>query len=323
MSTSEKLRCQSNIKQLDGEIFHEDKNKSSKTAKDYQSYVNCTHMICSNLIRSEKLFLALLGQKWILHTSYIEDSVNAGYWLPETNYEWRTWIIKHPNCKYSNRTVNSTPFSDLTANVGVLNDVSLPGKISEGVFEALNRWPHAGDVNPQCSPPFLGWKVAFLVKGKHAPLNKMLLTLGGADPIVTSTAAINKELKGFTSKDTTPFTYAFVCVPEDDSQVGTPIQNDMISKLKECGVPCLSVSFLIHYILYDFTKGQPSLTPFLIPKLATSLPAKTDDSYEKISPTEKKSQRIGSRGRKRKSQGTIKSPVASRGRGKKLRISKK
>ena len=40
------------------------------------------------ILRSEKMLGSAAGGKWVLHPSYIRDSVDEGKWLEETDYEW-------------------------------------------------------------------------------------------------------------------------------------------------------------------------------------------------------------------------------------------
>ena len=49
---------------------------------------NATHMLAVKVSRSEKMLGSVAGGKWVLHPSYVTDSVNAGVWLAEEKYEW-------------------------------------------------------------------------------------------------------------------------------------------------------------------------------------------------------------------------------------------
>jgi topoisomerase (DNA) II binding protein 1 len=48
----------------------------------------CTHLLFDALKRTEKLACGLAAGKWILHTSYLKDSLEAGHFLTEEPYEW-------------------------------------------------------------------------------------------------------------------------------------------------------------------------------------------------------------------------------------------
>merc|ERR1719474_1454689 len=47
-----------------------------------------THMLAVKVSRSEKMLGSVAAGKWVLHPSYVTDSVNAGVWLAEDKYEW-------------------------------------------------------------------------------------------------------------------------------------------------------------------------------------------------------------------------------------------
>jgi len=47
-----------------------------------------THVIASKVSRSEKMLLCIASGRWILHTTYLEDSFKAGKWLQESDYEF-------------------------------------------------------------------------------------------------------------------------------------------------------------------------------------------------------------------------------------------
>lgn len=40
-----------------------------------------THLICPILSRNEKMLASVAAGKWVLHTSYLEDSAKAGHFL--------------------------------------------------------------------------------------------------------------------------------------------------------------------------------------------------------------------------------------------------
>lgn len=41
----------------------------------------CTHLLCSKPARNEKSLSCMAAGKWILHTSYLERSVEQGHFL--------------------------------------------------------------------------------------------------------------------------------------------------------------------------------------------------------------------------------------------------
>ena len=54
--------------------------------QDFKAF--CTHIITNRLTKSEKVLGALATGKWILHPDYIYNSVTAGCWLDEEQYEF-------------------------------------------------------------------------------------------------------------------------------------------------------------------------------------------------------------------------------------------
>ena len=56
------------------------------TSSNYDKSV--THMLATKVSRSEKMLASVAAGKWILHPSYVRDSVKAGHWLEEDKYEW-------------------------------------------------------------------------------------------------------------------------------------------------------------------------------------------------------------------------------------------
>lgn len=66
-----KSKICSQILSLNGEI--------GKIESGYD--VNCTHVLCEKPSRSERIFSSIAAGKWILSLQYIEDSVEAGYFL--------------------------------------------------------------------------------------------------------------------------------------------------------------------------------------------------------------------------------------------------
>jgi len=47
-----------------------------------------THMLTSRVSRSEKMLCSVAAGKWVLHPSYIHDSLKEGKWQDESKYEW-------------------------------------------------------------------------------------------------------------------------------------------------------------------------------------------------------------------------------------------
>ena len=49
---------------------------------------SATHVIAQKISRSEKMLGSIASGKWLLHPSYMVDSLKAGKLLPEDKYEW-------------------------------------------------------------------------------------------------------------------------------------------------------------------------------------------------------------------------------------------
>lgn len=41
----------------------------------------CTHLLCSKPARNEKSLSCMAAGKWVLHTSYLKQSLEAGYFV--------------------------------------------------------------------------------------------------------------------------------------------------------------------------------------------------------------------------------------------------
>jgi hypothetical protein len=76
------------IKALGGEIL---------TSSKFEP--RCTHVVSARPATTEKFLCAVAAGKHILHPSYIEDSFEAGHFLPEEDYEWGT-VIDTCDVKY-------------------------------------------------------------------------------------------------------------------------------------------------------------------------------------------------------------------------------
>jgi len=49
---------------------------------------SCTHLVTVKVNRSERMLGCIASGRWILHPSYVSDSLKAGLWLQEDKYEW-------------------------------------------------------------------------------------------------------------------------------------------------------------------------------------------------------------------------------------------
>ncbi|XP_050100587.1 DNA topoisomerase 2-binding protein 1-A [Anopheles aquasalis] len=76
---SDEMRVQlvQHIQQLNGQV-------ADMTRYD----PSCTHVISNRPNRGEKTLSAIAAGKWVLSTKYIEDSLQAGFFLDEESYEW-------------------------------------------------------------------------------------------------------------------------------------------------------------------------------------------------------------------------------------------
>ncbi|XP_076332687.1 uncharacterized protein LOC143237379 isoform X2 [Tachypleus tridentatus] len=154
-NTNTKLTLIQKLQDLGG-IYYETESFKSTT----------THLICVYPSRSQKFLGACASGIWILTEKFIEDSHNAGRWLPEIDYEWNESLayIKE-GCEKIDTCLLSAPRRLRLA------------RASTG-YKA-----------------FHGWKTAVLLtEKKRLAVYKNLLQCGGATLIPVSLPCPNLQL---------------------------------------------------------------------------------------------------------------------------------
>ena len=51
---------------------------------------SCTHVICPIPVRTEKFMCAMAAGKLLIHSTYIDESAQSGYFLPHENFKWNS-----------------------------------------------------------------------------------------------------------------------------------------------------------------------------------------------------------------------------------------
>ena len=50
-----------------------------------------THLVTSSVAQTEKVVMSVAAGLWLLHPSYVAESLSRGRWLREENFEWAGW----------------------------------------------------------------------------------------------------------------------------------------------------------------------------------------------------------------------------------------
>jgi hypothetical protein len=152
-SEEEQAAAEESILSLGGQVV------GSSSSRTYDPA--CTHLLFEGLKRTEKVACGLAAGKWILHSSYLEDSFAAGHFLAEEPYEWGSGNIGH---------------------TGASNAKS---RVWEG---SARHWREQREQHGR--GPFSGWRVSLYATAKHKmvppiDLCHRLLEAGGATMIST------------------------------------------------------------------------------------------------------------------------------------------
>uniref|UniRef100_K3WPT0 BRCT domain-containing protein n=1 Tax=Globisporangium ultimum (strain ATCC 200006 / CBS 805.95 / DAOM BR144) TaxID=431595 RepID=K3WPT0_GLOUD len=195
---------------------------TSKTGRKFDH--TSTHIICSELKRTEKFVAGCAGGKWILKPSYLEASSAAGHFVDEAPHEWGA-------------TPGDAEFMDLRIWVGApmfWRKARAEGK--PGAFAGWRFLVHAKCV----PPPDMCERVIEASNGIVVPLTK---TLNLAD-IAASAEADKKPLVAL--------------VPAD-----LPARDTWLKKFKAQKMNCINASFLIDYITKNQSK-QPQMDDYRV-----------------------------------------------------------
>ncbi|KAE9156064.1 hypothetical protein PF005_g59 [Phytophthora fragariae] len=169
---------------------------------------NCTHIICSELKRTEKFIAGCAAGKWILKPSYLDACSTAGKFIDEAAHEWGS----HKS-----------------------DQKDIDERIWPGV-SAYWRKERAGG-NPGA---FTGWK--FFIHAKCIPPRDMcerIVLAGGGSVIPLTKSAKFDSL----AKDSTPDAPVVALFPPQ-----VPTRDLWLKKLKTHEIECIKANFLIDYI---------------------------------------------------------------------------
>ena len=50
-----------------------------------------THLITGSVARTEKVVMSAASGLWVLHPSFVTESLSQGRWQEEDNFEWGNW----------------------------------------------------------------------------------------------------------------------------------------------------------------------------------------------------------------------------------------
>ncbi|OWZ24167.1 hypothetical protein PHMEG_000818 [Phytophthora megakarya] len=169
---------------------------------------NCTHIICSELKRTEKFIAGCAAGKWILKPSYLDACSAAGKFVDETAHEWGSH-------KSDNKEID---------------DRIWPAVCSYWRKERTGG--HSG--------AFAGWR--FFIHAKCVPPRDMcerIVVAGGGSVIQLTKSA---DFDGLAKESTAENPVLALFPPE------VPTRDLWMKKLKTHKIECLKAPFLIDYI---------------------------------------------------------------------------
>ncbi|RMX69380.1 hypothetical protein DD238_001320 [Peronospora effusa] len=169
---------------------------------------NCTHIICSELKRTEKFIAGCAAGKWILKPSYLDACAAAKKFVNEAAHEWGSH-------KSDNKDIDS--------------------RIWPEVCEYWRKERTGGHPGA-----FAGWR--FFIHAKCTPPREMcgrIVLAGGGSVIPLTKSADFDNL----AKESTPETPVVALFPPE-----VPTRDLWLKKLKTHNIECLKANFLIDYI---------------------------------------------------------------------------
>ncbi|TDH64999.1 uncharacterized protein CCR75_006055 [Bremia lactucae] len=178
----------------------------SKFGRVYDS--NCTHIICSELKRTEKFVAGCAAGKWILKPSYLEASSVAGIFLDEIDFEW--------GCQKSDcQNIDTRIWPEVC-----------------GYWRKKRASGHPG--------AFSNWR--FLVHAKCVPPRDMCerIILAGGGSVIPLTKSVDFNSL---SKESTSEAPVVALVPPEE-----PLRDMWMKKFKMHDIECIKASFLIDCI---------------------------------------------------------------------------
>ncbi|KAH7479333.1 DNA topoisomerase 2-binding protein 1-B [Phytophthora ramorum] len=169
---------------------------------------NCTHIICSELKRTEKFIAGCAAGKWILKPSYLEACATAEKFVDEAAHEWGTHASDKKN----------------------IDQRIWPG--ASGYWRKERTGGHPG--------AFAGWR--FFIHAKCVPPRDMCerIALAGGGSVIPLTKAA--DFNSLAKESTLEAPVVALFSPE------VPTRDLWLKKLKEHEIQCLKATFLIDYI---------------------------------------------------------------------------
>ncbi|KAG6610341.1 Nucleotide excision repair factor NEF2, RAD4/CUT5 component [Phytophthora cinnamomi] len=169
---------------------------------------NCTHIICSELKRTEKFIAGCAAGKWILKPSYLDACATAGKFIDEAAHEWGSH-------KSDKKDIDERIWPEVSA---------------------YWRQERAGG-NPGA---FAGWKV--FIHAKCVPPRDMCerIVLAGGGSVIPLTKSANFDSL---AKESTPEVPVVALFPPE-----VPTRDLWLKKLKTHDIECIKANFLIDYI---------------------------------------------------------------------------
>ncbi|KAG3034846.1 hypothetical protein JG687_00001425 [Phytophthora cactorum] len=178
----------------------------SEFSREFDS--NCTHIICSELKRTEKFIAGCAAGKWILKPSYLETCSAAGKFLDEAAHEWGSH-------KSDKKDVDARIWPEVCA-----------------YWRKERAGGHPGVFN--------GWR--FFIHAKCVPPRDMCerIVLAGGGSVTPLTKSVDFDSL---SKESTPEAPIVALFPPE-----VPTRDLWLKKLKTHNIECIKATFLIDYI---------------------------------------------------------------------------
>uniref|UniRef100_T1JIZ8 BRCT domain-containing protein n=1 Tax=Strigamia maritima TaxID=126957 RepID=T1JIZ8_STRMM len=171
--------------------------------------LNCTHVICARLCRSEKFLCACAAGKWVVTPEFIEKSFDASEWLKEEDYEW----------KFSDLPIN--------ANDALVDLCRAPRRSRQFVAWQYGKGLFAGKTF-----------VLFISELDNRDVYKRILIAGGAKVVTKTPPVFDFSLISPSNSDDNDI--KFVLVTENHS---------FLTPIFRANVLCISTDYIRNFLL--------------------------------------------------------------------------
>ncbi|KAI9995779.1 hypothetical protein PInf_012847 [Phytophthora infestans] len=178
----------------------------SEFSREFDS--NCTHIICSELKRTEKFIAGCAAGKWILKPSYLEACSASKQFLDESAHEWGSH-------KTDKKDIDGRIWPEVCA-----------------FWRKERAGGHAG--------AFHGWR--FFIHAKCVPPRDMCerIVLAGGGSVIPLTKAVDFDSL---TKESSPEAPVVALFPPE-----VPTRDLWLKKIKTHNIECIKATFLIDYI---------------------------------------------------------------------------